>query len=142
MENAYFKAEMLKPAGLAEQLVSARKNANLTGKTLGHRTGFQPSKISKIELGQQIPSAEDVHAWLTACAATTEQIQNAQTELRMLQSFRSAWSQRSAIPAAGLTDELRLTLADAYQLGYEAALADMRRQLGQLSTDAAASNDE
>jgi hypothetical protein len=94
-------------------------------------------KISKIELGQQIPTAADIHAWLAACSATAQQIQQAQTELQNVHSSRSALRQRSAIPAAGLTDDLPLTLADAFQLGYEAALADVRRQLGTLSAETA-----
>lgn len=76
MENPYLKAELLKPGGVASRLAEARNGANLSGKALAHRTGFQASKISKLELGNQVPSAEDVHVWLKACGAalTGEQV--------------------------------------------------------------------
>jgi transcriptional regulator with XRE-family HTH domain len=139
MQNPYLKAELLKPGGVASRLAEARRVANLGGKDLAHRTGFAPSKISKLELGHQVPSANDVHVWLKACGGDARNIRETQQALEESLAAHSRVRQWAATPAAGLNDSLPMTLADAYQLGYEAALADMRRQLTKLSDDAAKS---
>jgi transcriptional regulator with XRE-family HTH domain len=58
------------PGGLAERLYSMRKAAEMTGDQLaaalnwGQKTGR--TKVSKIENGKQIPSAEEIRAWTAA----------------------------------------------------------------------------
>lgn len=135
MENPYLKAELLKPGGVASRLADARARANLRGKDLAHRTGFPASKISKLELGQQMPTAEDVHVWLKACGADDRAAREVQTLLEEVRIARPRL--RPQVAAADVSDSLPVTLADAYQLGYEAALADVRRHLKALSEDAA-----
>jgi transcriptional regulator with XRE-family HTH domain len=55
-------------AGLGGRLRSVREQAGLTGaelaETLG--AGWLQSKVSKIETGRQLPTAEDVRAWASA----------------------------------------------------------------------------
>lgn len=58
------------PGSLAERLLRLRRDAGLTGEQLaqqlvwGERTG-RP-KVSKIENGRQLPSADDIQAWAQA----------------------------------------------------------------------------
>jgi len=46
-----------------------REDARLTGKQLAQSQRWQPSKVSRIETGQQTPSDEDVETWARACGA-------------------------------------------------------------------------
>lgn len=58
---------LLEPGGLATRL------RQLQGKTAGvdfaARVGMRPSKVSKLRLGQQLPTEEDIRAWVTAAGA-------------------------------------------------------------------------
>ena len=55
------------PGGLAERLYGMRKAAGLTGDRMAEDLGWPRSKISKIENGRQMPSAEDIRAWTAEC---------------------------------------------------------------------------
>ena len=65
-------ARLTRPGGLAERLFRMRKSAGLTGDTLaaelgwGEKTGR--TKVSKIENGKQVPSADDIRNKLTICS--------------------------------------------------------------------------
>lgn len=60
---------LVQPGGLAERLHSLRKAAGLTGDRLAQDLGWVRSKISKLENGRQMPSADDITAWTRACGA-------------------------------------------------------------------------
>jgi transcriptional regulator with XRE-family HTH domain len=53
---------------LGIRLREVRHDARLTGRQLAERTGWHPSKVSKIEGGKQTPTDADVEAWAGACA--------------------------------------------------------------------------
>jgi transcriptional regulator with XRE-family HTH domain len=55
------------PGGLAERLYGMRKAAGLTGDRMAEDLGWPRSKISKIENGRQMPTAEDIRAWAADC---------------------------------------------------------------------------
>jgi len=61
---------LVQPGGLSERLHSLRKAAGLTGERLAQDLGWVRSKISKLENGRQMPSADDITAWTQACGAT------------------------------------------------------------------------
>lgn len=52
---------------LGIRLRELRRDARLTGRQLGERAGWHPSKISKIESGKQTPTDADLEAWAGAC---------------------------------------------------------------------------
>jgi len=54
---------------LGLRLRELRQDARLTGKQLAQSQRWQPSKVSRIETGQQTPSDEDVETWARACGA-------------------------------------------------------------------------
>ncbi len=70
-----------KPGGLADQLRDLRKAAGLTGAALAERTGWNHSKVSKIENANQEPTADDVDAWVDACGGTADDGTHLQTLL-------------------------------------------------------------
>jgi transcriptional regulator with XRE-family HTH domain len=52
---------------LGIRLRELRRDAMLTGRQLAERSGWHPSKISKIESGRQTPAGADLEAWAAAC---------------------------------------------------------------------------
>lgn len=52
---------------LGIRLRELRRDARLTGRQLAERTGWHPSKISKVEGGKQTPTDADLEAWAGAC---------------------------------------------------------------------------
>jgi transcriptional regulator with XRE-family HTH domain len=59
-------------ASLGIRLRDIRRDAGLSGTELARLTGWQPSKITKIEHGRQTPSEEDLRTWCEHCQATAE----------------------------------------------------------------------
>lgn len=58
---------LTKPGGLATRLTELRNAAGVSGKELAEATGWQPSKVSRLENGHRIPTTEDVETWAGAC---------------------------------------------------------------------------
>ena len=57
---------------LGIRLRDLRRDAGLTGRELATSCGWVPSKVSKIELGKQIPSEDDIRDWCVACQFPSE----------------------------------------------------------------------
>jgi len=76
----------LQPGGLARRLRELREAADITGSALATKLDWQQSKVSKIENGRQIPSEEDVRAYVTEVGGGSDVIQ----ELLDLQSQATA----------------------------------------------------
>ncbi|RNL85826.1 Scr1 family TA system antitoxin-like transcriptional regulator [Halostreptopolyspora alba] len=54
---------------LGVRLRELRTEAGLSGRELAHRIGWPPSKISKLEHGNQTASSDDLTAWAKGCGA-------------------------------------------------------------------------
>jgi transcriptional regulator with XRE-family HTH domain len=54
---------------LAEALKALRAGAGLSGARLSEMLGWQQSKVSKIETRKQLPTEDDIRAWVAASAA-------------------------------------------------------------------------
>ena len=81
------------PGGLAERLAGLRSAAGLKAIELAEATGWARSKISKIENGNQIPTADDIRAWAEATnhpEVTDELI----AMLRQVQEAHTRWRRR------------------------------------------------
>lgn len=65
---------LTRPDGLATRLRALRAHAGLSGKDLADANGWAQSKVSRIENGQQMPSADDITAWARACGAGQDAI--------------------------------------------------------------------
>src|SRR5881394_621522 len=57
---------------LAEALKALRVGAGLSGARLSELLGWQQSKVSKIETRKQLPSEEDIAAWVGATGGSPE----------------------------------------------------------------------
>ncbi len=57
---------------LGVRLRDIRRDAGLSGTVLARLSGWQPSKITKIEHGRQTPSEEDLRVWCEHCRALAE----------------------------------------------------------------------
>lgn len=68
--NPIMSEWLTRPGGLARRLHGLRREAGLSGKQLAEVTGFQASKVSRVENGRTMPSAEDIEVWVAACGAS------------------------------------------------------------------------
>jgi transcriptional regulator with XRE-family HTH domain len=95
--------------GLAERLYGMRKAAGLTGDRMAEDLGWPRSKISKIENGRQMPSAEDIRAWAAECG-DREAAENMLDLLAGVQAVHRRWrTQLRRGHAAGQEDLDRRT---------------------------------
>jgi transcriptional regulator with XRE-family HTH domain len=81
------------PGGLAERLYGLRKDAGLTQAGLAADLGWPPTKLSKIENGNQVPSADDIRAWVTGCGHP-EAADDLLDILADIQTVSRRWKQR------------------------------------------------
>lgn len=58
--------------GIAERLRDLRVQAGLSGKEIAASTGWQQSKVSRLEKGKQFPSADDIRLWVKVCGCDSE----------------------------------------------------------------------
>lgn len=75
---------------LGARLRELRQDARLTGRDLAQRLGWQPSKVSKIELGRQTPSVDDITTWAKAVNRSDAAVELIAL-LRDLESFYVDW---------------------------------------------------
>jgi transcriptional regulator with XRE-family HTH domain len=54
------------------RLRDIRRDAGLSGTELARLTGWQPSKVTKVEHGRQTPSEEDLRVWCEHCHALAD----------------------------------------------------------------------
>lgn len=81
------------PGGLAERLYGLRKDAGLTQERMAEALGWPPTKISKIENGNQIPTAEDIRSWAGA-VDHPEATDDLLDLLAEVQTVHRRWKQR------------------------------------------------
>lgn len=70
------EAWSLRPGGLAQQLRRLRENAGLTGVALAEKLDWTQPRVSKIETGKQLPSEEDLRAFVLAAGADEATVQD------------------------------------------------------------------
>jgi transcriptional regulator with XRE-family HTH domain len=78
---------------LGARLRELRKDAGLNGKQLAQTLQWQATKVSRIELGKQTPTEDDVRAWLAACGATDQQ-SSLIAQLRGLELAYATWQRQ------------------------------------------------
>lgn len=91
------KEWLTRPEGMATRLRALRAQAGLSGKQLANENGWDQSKVSKIENGKQVPTDDDIEAWVRACNAdnsTVPELIRLRDEARSAQvTFRSRMRQ-------------------------------------------------
>ncbi|MFF0127324.1 helix-turn-helix domain-containing protein [Streptomyces mirabilis] len=107
---------------LGVRLRELRTEAGLQGKDLAERLGWQRSKVSRLELGKQTATAEDLDAWALAAGAPAEAA-DLKSRLRGLESQARSWRRQLAAGHRGVQEryvaEYRRT---ATVRGYEATV--------------------
>jgi transcriptional regulator with XRE-family HTH domain len=91
---------------LAEALKTLRVGAGLSGGRLAEMLGWQQSKVSKIETRKQLPTEEDIAAWVGAAGGSPE------TASELLGALRGA-----RVEYAAWKDAYRESGADGVQAG-------------------------
>lgn len=88
-----------------------RERADLTGRALADILGWQPPKVSKIELGRRVPSVADVEAWARATnAEDVGDLLRARDEARMAHTL---FKERTRRGLAGIQADYDRLVADA-----------------------------
>lgn len=85
---------LLQPGGLVERLSAMRRAAGLNGAQIAAQLGWAPSKVSKIENGNQTPKAGDIRAWALACGHP-EATDDLLDLLASVQTVSRRWKQRA-----------------------------------------------
>ncbi|MDQ1292140.1 MAG: Helix-turn-helix protein [Actinomycetota bacterium] len=83
--------------GLSTRLHQLRRGAHLTGVRLASSADWPQSKISKIELGKQMPTEDDVTAWATICRAAPETLVELLALQRETLTEHRLWRQRARV---------------------------------------------
>ncbi|MGI5125379.1 helix-turn-helix domain-containing protein [Pseudonocardia sp. CA-107938] len=104
---------------LAERLRAVRAPRFRSGSALARHLGWQQSKVSRIELGQQLPSREDLDQWIAAVGADSEELHQLLDDAHVQTvSIRAAARSAAGVPGVqvDLADlERRSTLVAEYQ---------------------------
>lgn len=88
-----------RPLQFADRLRQLRKAAGLTGRSLAELTGWQPSKISRLENGQNQISEADLVKWAEAVGLSDDTVADLRAELQAIRLDEARW--RSRLRAAG-----------------------------------------
>lgn len=83
---------------LGARLREIRTDAGLTGQRLAGLAGWHSSKVSRIELGTQNPSPDDIRAWCHHCRAKGQ----TRDLLASLQAVEGMWVEWSRLERGGL----------------------------------------
>lgn len=84
---------------LAETLRSLRVASGLSGERLSQQLGWVQSKVSKIETRKQLPTEEDIAAWVAATKAAPETLEDLLGTVRRARVEYAAW--KDAYQSAG-----------------------------------------
>lgn len=109
MDNPIVRDWLLRPGGLAARLKTARVEAGLTGHGLAAKAGWGQAKVSKIENGRQVPTADDVRAWAKACGLKRAEIRELVDLADEGRTVHLRWQQRIDSQAVHQGDYNRLT---------------------------------
>ncbi|MBC3989319.1 helix-turn-helix transcriptional regulator [Streptomyces sp. AC563] len=80
---------------LGARLKELRVEGGLSGKRLAHLTGWQPSKVSRLEHGKQTPKLDDLRAW-TEAVGMPAALGELEARLRSLETHYASWRRQLA----------------------------------------------
>ena len=93
--NPNVTAKLTAPDGLATHLKALRQDAGLSGVALAGTLGWQQSKVSRIEGGQQMPTEGDVQAWAEAAGAAPERVEDLLERRAEATTEQQTWRRRT-----------------------------------------------
>jgi transcriptional regulator with XRE-family HTH domain len=106
------------PDGLAVRLRTLRLQAGLSGKQFAAELGWQASKISRIEHGQQVPTVADLTAWARLCSADARLGSELVESLRALTAEHADWKRRMRNGQAVVQSAYSRMAAEAHTICY------------------------
>ena len=89
MPNRSSSVQQAKQA-LGDRLREIRTEAGLTARSLARRSGWHPSKVSKIEHGKTTPTAQDIQAWCEHCG-TPDRVAELVASVRAVEGMFVEW---------------------------------------------------
>lgn len=78
---------------LGVRLRELREGAGLSGRELAARAGWHPSKVSRIEHGNQTAMVDDLHRWARLCGSD-DAVQGLVSQLGSLETHYTNWRRR------------------------------------------------
>jgi transcriptional regulator with XRE-family HTH domain len=84
------------PDGLGTRLRAVRDRAGIAGKDLAESAGWDPPRVSKLELGKQMPTADDVRTYVALCGGSPELLAELLDLQVQAQTEKLTFRQRSA----------------------------------------------
>lgn len=93
--NPMITSWLTSPDGLSTRLRTLRDDAGLTGKDLADAAGWDPPRVSKLELGKQLPTESDVRRYVDLCGAAAHLDELLKLQLQA-QSLKLTFKQRMA----------------------------------------------
>ncbi len=99
---------------LGIRLRDIRRDAGLSGTEMARLSGWQPSKVTKIEHGRQTPSEEDLRAWCGHCRAPGElpdliaAVRSIETQFAEWRRIMRSGTRRRQQASAAVYDRARL----------------------------------
>ncbi|AEV86865.1 putative DNA-binding protein [Actinoplanes sp. SE50] len=74
MQDRELKKWLLQPGGVVERLrqLQSTGTTKTSNNDLAARAGWIPSKVSKLRLGQQTPTADDIRSWVAATGGSEQ----------------------------------------------------------------------
>lgn len=103
-------------AAFGRRLRVLRVEADLSGKELAQRLGWAPSKVSKLEHGQQAATAADVAAWAGAVGASAAVREGLLADLHSLRVDYATWRQQFRTGGYGRRQRASVALESAASL--------------------------
>jgi transcriptional regulator with XRE-family HTH domain len=103
---------LTQPDGLTDRLRALRTQAGLSGKQLAELLGWQPSKVSRLENGKQMPAPADLEVWARACAAADAAPELVRMLGEILTTHR-AWKRRMSRGQTGVQAAYNQLVQDA-----------------------------
>lgn len=95
MDNPVLTQWLVSPEGLASQMRALRVRAGLTGAQLAANLGWSAFKVSRLENGRSLATANDLEAWAAACGAP-DALPQLMDGLAHSSTVRLAWRHRLA----------------------------------------------
>lgn len=94
MNNPTVEEWLNQPDGLAERLRSARESKGMTGRQFAEATGWETSRVSRIENGKQTPTEADISTWAKLCGLNEAERQHLLGQLETLNEVRHDFRRR------------------------------------------------
>ncbi len=107
--------QLKRPGGLAERIYGIRKAAGLASGELARRLGWPPSKVSKLQNGQQMPTAADITEWAAECGQP-DQAAELLDMLSQVQAIHWQWRHRLKHGHAAIQDDLDKAVRQAKRI--------------------------